>query len=92
MKKNARYKGGSGTGVDLVVLLADGQQKPRHVDQGEALPDSIGGVELDPEFIDRLLEQESEWEPTQAEPAAALAEPAGDKAKTEPKAQKGGTS
>jgi len=62
MKRNARYKGGSGTGVDLTVLLADGQQRPRHVDPGEALPTEIGGVPVDPDFVERLLEQESEWE------------------------------
>lgn len=62
MNTNARYKGGSGTGVDLTVLLADGQQRPHHVDPDETLPEQIGGVPVDPEFIAGLLEQESAWE------------------------------
>jgi len=63
MKQNARYEGGSGTGVDLTVLLVDGQQRPRHVDQGEALPTEIADAAVDPEFVERLLEQ-GDWQPT----------------------------
>lgn len=67
MKQNARYKGGSGTGVDLIVPLVDGQQRPVHVDPGQALPETIGegdfAVAVAPDFVERLLEQSSEWEP-----------------------------
>ncbi len=72
--KQAQYAGGSGTGVDLTVRLADGQQRPRHVDQGESLPDEIGGVPLDPEFIDGLLEQ-ADW--TEYKPASKAPEKGG---------------
>ncbi|MDP2712308.1 MAG: hypothetical protein Q8O56_13910 [Solirubrobacteraceae bacterium] len=61
--QNARYRGGSGTGVDLTVRLADGQLRLRHLEQGEALPTEIGGVPVDPEYITRLLEQYPEFEP-----------------------------
>lgn len=60
MKKNARYEGGSGTGVDLLVPLEDGQQRRVHVDQGQELPADFAGVAVDPEFVDRLLETD-DW-------------------------------
>ncbi len=75
MNTNARYKGGSGTGVDLTVLLADGQQRPRHVDPGEVLPETIGDIPVYPAFIAGLLEQNSEWElvgPAPEPPAPAV--------------------
>ena len=56
MKNNARYTGGSGTGVDLIVPLVDGQQRRVHIAQGEPLPENFGGVAIDPEFLERLLE------------------------------------
>lgn len=69
MKHNARYKGGSGTGVDLLLLLADGQHKPRHIDQGEALPTEVGAIPVDPGFVANLLEQ-ADWEPIALETPA----------------------
>lgn len=61
MKKNARYVGGSGTGVELTLPLTDNQQRRVTVAPGEALREDFGGVRVDPDFIERLLETD-QWE------------------------------
>lgn len=61
-EKRAVYNGPSGTGVDLLVELSDGQLRPCHVDQGGQLPAEIGGVKVSAAFRDGLLEQD-DWKP-----------------------------
>lgn len=62
MKKNARYVGGSGTGVELTIPLTDNQQRRVTVAPGEALREDFGGVRVAPDFIVGLLETD-DWEP-----------------------------
>ncbi len=52
--RKARYDGGSGTGVDVLVTLADGQQRYVHVEQGHQLPTEVGGVDVPAKARDAL--------------------------------------
>lgn len=59
--RTARYTGPSGTGVDLTIRLQDGQERLVHVPHGEALPAELGGVSLDENFLNTLLQQDG-WD------------------------------
>jgi hypothetical protein len=73
-EKIPRYQGGSGTGVDLTVLLENGEAKPRHFDQGDEVPSEIGGVPVAQSFIDGLLQQDVWGGPSADEQTAAAQE------------------
>jgi hypothetical protein len=60
-EKRAKYIGASGTGVDLIVPLANGEERSIHVDQGHQLPTEIDGQPVPASFRDELLKQEDNW-------------------------------
>jgi hypothetical protein len=60
-EKRAKYTGPSGTGVDLIVPLANGESRSVHVEQGHQLPTEIDGQAVPASFRDELLKQEDNW-------------------------------
>lgn len=59
--KKARYDGPSGTGVDVVISLPDGQQRYVHVDQGHQLPTQLeDGTTIPASERDKLTETD-DW-------------------------------
>ncbi len=53
----AKYVGGSLTGVDLNVLLDNGEIRNVHIDHGADLPSEVGGEKVSAGFRDSLLAQ-----------------------------------
>lgn len=65
-EKRAVYRGPSGTGVDVIVELDNGEFRSVHVDQGAQLPTDIDGQKISAKFRDSLLEQDAWSEVKQA--------------------------
>lgn len=64
--KKARYDGPSGTGVDVLISLPDGQQRYVHVDQGHQLPTQMDdGTTIPASERDRLLKGD-DWTEVEA--------------------------
>lgn len=64
--KKARYDGPSGTGVDVLITLPDGQMRYVHVDQGHQLPTQMDdGTTIPASERDRLLKSD-DWTEVEA--------------------------
>lgn len=87
-EKRARYTGGSQTGVELAIQLANGETRNRHIPHGGEVPTEIDGIKVPAAFRDSLLEQTDNWSEvkratgSEAVPkaTAAVAEPDDEKA------------